>query len=372
MIPVVSHAVRERPSYATAFFVVLAAVLGVLSYVILRPFFESIAWAIVLAVGLRPLWVRIERRFRAWRSLAAAVTSLLVSLVVLLPVGLLVAALAEQAGQAASSFVQYLRSREPVLAGDLTSVPVVGRAVAWVQSETGVTSETVKQHAAQTIAKLSSALASAGGGIVVGFLGGVMTFLMAMVLLFFLLRDGDEMADAVSELLPLSEEERRKVMQRLASMLQSIFRGSLLTAAVQGAIGGIGWALAGLPSAFLAGAAMAVLSLLPIGGTALVWIPGAIALAAQGRTGAAIFLFAWGIVAVATTDNFLKPLLIRGGGELTTLVVFLGVFGGIAAFGLLGVFIGPIVLATGLTLLEAMRRAARREGTDGDASAGEA
>ncbi len=353
-------AALRRP-YGTAFFVVLGALLAALSYVILRPFLEAIAWAIVLAVALRPLWKRIEARFRARRSLAAVVTSLLVAFFLLLPAGLLVAALAGQAGQAASRLVGVLRSRDAFLAGDLTSLPFVGGGVAWVQLNTGITSEAVKQHAAQGVAKLSSLLASAGGGVVVGFLGGVMTFLLAMVLLFFLLRDGEEMAEAVSETLPLPEGERRKAMQRLAAMLQSIFRGSLLTAAVQGALGGIGWALAGLPSAFLAGAAMAVLSLLPIGGTALVWIPGAIALAVQGRTGAAIFLFIWGVIAVATADNFLKPLLIQGDGELTTLVVFLGVFGGIAAFGLLGVFIGPIVLATAQTLLESMRRTARRE-----------
>ncbi len=344
-----------------AFFVVFGAVLAILSYVILRPFFEAIAWAIVLAVAFRPLWARVESRFRTRRSLAAGVTSLLVALLVLLPAGLLVAALAGQAGQAASRLVGVLRSRDTVQTGDLTTLPFVGGGVVWVQQKTGITPDAVKLHAAQGLAKLSSLLASAGGGVVVGFLGGVMTFLLTMVLLFFFLRDGDAMAEAVSEILPLSEGERRKAMQRLASMLRSIFRGSLLTAVVQGLLGGIGWALAGLPSAFLAGAGMAVLSLLPIGGTALVWIPGAIALAVQGRTGAAIFLFVWGVIAVATADNFLKPLLIQGDGELTTLVVFLGVFGGIAAFGLLGVFIGPIVLATAQTLVEGMRRTARHE-----------
>jgi predicted PurR-regulated permease PerM len=354
-------AATRRRLYGTAFFVVLGAVLSALSYVILRPFFEAIAWAVVLAVALRPLWTRIESRFRARRSLAAGVTSLLVALLVLLPAGLLVAALAGQAGQAASRVIGALRSRNTVLEGDLTSLPVVGGGIAWVQQKTGITPEAVKLHVAQVVAKASSALATAGGGVVVGFLGGILTFLLTMVLLFFFLRDGDEMAELVSEILPLSEIERRKAMQRLATMLQSIFRGSLLTAVIQGALGGIGWALAGLPSAFLAGAGMAVLSLLPIGGTALVWIPGAMALVAQGRTGTAIFLFVWGVVAVATADNFLKPLLIQGDGELTTLVVFLGVFGGIAAFGLLGVFIGPIVLATAQTLVETMRRTARRE-----------
>ncbi len=350
----------KRP-YTLAFFVVLGAVLAAGSYVILKPFFEAIAWAIVLAVALRPAWVRIEQRFRKRRSLAAGVTSLLVALLLLLPSALLVAALAGQAGQVSSRFVGFLRSREALLSGDPASAPVIGGPLSWVQRETGITSDGVRQNAAQIVAKISTFLASAGGGVVVRFLGGVVTYLMAMVLLFFFLRDGEAMAEAASEILPLSDEERRKAMHRLATMLQSIFRGSLLTAAIQGALGGIGWAIVGLPSAFLAGAAMAIFSLLPIGGTALVWMPGSIALYLQGRTGAAAFLFVWGLVAVATADNYLKPLLIKGEGELTTLVVFLGVFGGIAAFGLLGVFIGPIVLATAQTLLEAMRRAARRE-----------
>jgi predicted PurR-regulated permease PerM len=153
-------------------------------------------------------------------------------------------------------------------------------------------------------------------------------------------------------------------------MLQSIFRGSLLCALIQGATGGIGWAIAGLPSPFLAGAAMAVLSLLPVGGTALVWGPGAIACWLQGRPGMALFLAIWGLVVVSTlADNVLKPLLIGGTTELSTLVVFLGVFGGLGAFGLLGLFIGPMVLAFGLTLLRILRETVHRDTPSPEAAA---
>jgi predicted PurR-regulated permease PerM len=151
-------------------------------------------------------------------------------------------------------------------------------------------------------------------------------------------------------------------------MLHSIFRGSLLCALIQGATGSIGWAVAGLPSPFLAGAAMAVLSLLPVGGTALVWGPGVIALWLQGRPGMAVFLAIWGLVVVSTlADNVLKPILIGGTTELSTLVVFLGVFGGLGAFGVLGLFIGPMVLAFGLTLLSILRETTHRSAS----SAGE-
>jgi predicted PurR-regulated permease PerM len=359
MICRVTSGAHHSRAYPTAFFVVLLVAVAVLSFVILEPFFSAIAWAIVLAVAIRPLWIRIERRFSGHVSLAAATTSLVVALVVLLPAALLGAAIASQAAQAASRLGVALRGQAVSSPGDLLTLPVAGRVFEWLQVHAGFTPASIKQHAAELFGRVSTLIATKGGGLVVGLFGAVGTFLMTLFLLFFLLRDGEQMAEAMSELFPLSPGERNRTMRRLGAMLESIFKGSLLTALVQGLLGGVGWALAGLPSPVLAAAAMAVLSLLPIGGTAFVWLPGAVALAIQGRTGAAIFLFAWGAAAVGSVDNFLKPLLIKGDGELTTLVVFLGVFGGIAAFGLLGVFIGPIVLAVAQTFLDALRGLSR-------------
>jgi predicted PurR-regulated permease PerM len=193
---------------------------------------------------------------------------------------------------------------------------------------------------------------------------------MTLLLLFFFLRDGREMVRAILDLVPLEEERRLAVLAHFRGMLQSIFRGSLLCALIQGTTGGVGWAVAGLPSPFLAGAAMSVLSLLPVGGTALVWGPGAVACALQGRTGTAVFLVAWGVLVVSTlADNVLKPLLIGGAARIPTLVVFLGVFGGLGAFGLLGLFIGPMVLALALTLLEILRETTRKDALAEDPAA---
>ena len=195
-----------------------------------------------------------------------------------------------------------------------------------------------------------------------GVFDALVAFLVTLFLLFFLFRDGKELVRSVLDLVPLAEERRIAVLGEFRAMLQSIFRGSLLCALVQGVTGGVGWAVAGLPSPFLAAAAMAVLSLLPVGGTALVWGPGAIACWIQGRTGMAVFLVVWGVVVVSTlADNVLKPLLIGGAARIPTLVVFLGVFGGLGAFGLLGLFVGPMVLAFGLTLLEILRESTRAD-----------
>jgi predicted PurR-regulated permease PerM len=185
---------------------------------------------------------------------------------------------------------------------------------------------------------------------------------MTVFLLFFLLRDGEAMARAAGELIPIEPGERDTLIRSLGTMIVAIFRGSFLCALAQGASGGIGWWIAGLGSPALAGAAMSFLSLLPLGGTALVWIPGCAWAWYSGHPGSALFLFIWGMVVTSfLADNVLRPILIGRAEDLSTLVVFLGVFGGIAAFGLLGVFLGPILLALAMLLVDVLRRHASTE-----------
>jgi len=364
MIRAMTSPDNRAHAYAAALFVTALVVVAVLSFVILQPFLPAIAWAIVLAVAIRPLWVRIERRFPNRRSLAAAASSLLVAVVVLLPAVFFGTALAAQAAQATSRFGVYLRSQAVSSPGDLAALPVAGRAFEWLQTNAGVTPALVRQHAAEISGKLSGFIAAKGGGLVVGFFGAVGTFLLTLFLLFFLLRDGEEMAEAMSELLPLSPEERKKTMRRLGAMLESIFKGSLLTALVQGVLGGVGWALAGLPSPVLAAAAMAVLSLLPIGGTAFVWLPGAAVLALQGRTGAALFLFLWGAALVGSVDNFLRPKLVGGRTQMHDLMIFFSVLGGVQVFGMMGLLLGPVVFAITMALLAVFREAPHEDAAE--------
>jgi predicted PurR-regulated permease PerM len=128
--------------------------------------------------------------------------------------------------------------------------------------------------------------------------------------------------------------------------------GTILTAILQGALGAIGFAIFGLPSPIVFGAIMAVLSLLPVGGTAFVWLPAAVVLVAQGAWGRGIGLFVWGLVIVGLADNWFKPMIISGHSEMNTLPVFFGVMGGLAAFGFLGLFVGPMVVSLGIAVLE--------------------
>jgi predicted PurR-regulated permease PerM len=348
----------RNSGYPVLAFAVMASIVGWACWKLLLPFLAAIAWAIVLAVAFNRPWTWMERQLPGRRNLAAISMTLLIGVVVVLPAASLATVLAVQASGAASGVIVDLRSRNLHGAKDVLELPPVRAAVEFVRARTGMTAEDLTERATAYAADAATFLAQRTGGFLLSLFDAAMTFLMTLFFLFFFLRDGREMSDAGLAILPIARDRREKIRASLFSMLQTIFRGSLLCALAQGATGALGWWIAGLPSAALAGAAMGFLSLLPIGGTAIVWLPGSAVLWFSGHHGSAVFLAAWGLVVTSfLADNILKPYLIGGTSELNTLVVFVGVFGGLSAFGLLGIFIGPIALALAATLLEVLREA---------------
>jgi predicted PurR-regulated permease PerM len=162
--------------------------------------------------------------------------------------------------------------------------------------------------------------------------------------MFYLVRDGQAMVRAAKDLVPLQEERKVRLLERIRSVAKTVLLGNLLTGLCQGLAGGVGLAVVGLPGLFW-GAVMAVASLIPIVGTALVWVPATGYLLLSGRWTAALFLAAWSVLLVGSIDNFLRPFLMSGPGALPPFYVFLAVLGGLQYFGLAGVLYGPLVLA---------------------------
>ena len=353
----------SRPAhlYPVVFLLVLLLGVGALSFVVLRPFFAGILWASVVAVALWPIWTKVSVRAAKRRGLAAGLFTLAVALVVLLPAVVLGGAILNQAAHAATAFGHKLRESDVHSWNDVLAIPGVDRALGWVRDTVGISAEDLQARALEVARKASSVLAAAGGAAVLSFLDILVTFVLTLFLLFFLLRDGEDMVEALTDLIPIADAERRRIVRSLGNMLESIFKGSFLCALIQGTSGALAWVAAGLPSAILAGVAMSILSLLPVGGTAIVWGPALVVLFVKGRTGTAIAFLVWNVLVTSTlADNVLKPMLIgQKGSELSTLLVFLGVFGGLTAFGLLGVFIGPMSLAVGLMLVRILREIAK-------------
>lgn len=347
--------------YRVLVFIGLLLVFGGLAVAVLRPFTSALVWAAVLAIAFRAPWAWVVRRLPRRRSLAAATAAALVALVVLLPVILVVSVLAGEAARTAGWVAAEAKAKNISSVADLGALPGVARALSWLDAHSGLKPADVEAKFSDFLAGASTFVAERSAAFLVGVLDTVLTFAMTMFVLFFFFRDGDDILERVTTLIPLQDAERREAIESLKRLLEAVFRGSLLCALIQGFTGGVGWAIAGLPSPFLAGAVMTVLSLLPIGGTAIVWLPGCLVAWSQGRHGAAVFLFVWGaIVTSFLADNVLKPILMRGSGELETLLVFLGVFGGLAAFGPLGLFVGPVALAVTKTLLQVLARQAER------------
>jgi predicted PurR-regulated permease PerM len=348
--------VNHTRIYAVIFFLLAVLGIGFVCYRVLSPFLAAIAWAIVLAVAFQKPWSFLERRMPKNRNLAAALLTLAVAVGVLVPVGLLVGMLANQIMAVATKITASLSAEDVRSFSDFVALPKVARALDDARIWAGISPADFQKLAAGVVTRVSAVAGALSGKLVLVVFDTMLTVLLVIFLLFFLFRDGQRMAAATLDLLPTDADGRSRMSRSLQSMLAAIFRGSLLCAMVQGLLGAIGWWIAGLPSPVLAGVVMAIVSLLPVGGTALVWLPGSVWAWSTGHHTSAIFLFLWGlVVTVLLVDAILRPMLVRGADELTTLIVFLGVFGGLAAFGLLGIFIGPVALAIAVALLEVMR-----------------
>jgi predicted PurR-regulated permease PerM len=175
--------------------------------------------------------------------------------------------------------------------------------------------------------------------------------MLMLFLLFFMLRDGRAMLRRAAHLVPLDAQHRERLTDLMANTTRAVVYGSGLTALIQGALTAIGFAVTGLPSPIVFGVLAALFSLLPAGGTAFVWIPAVLALAGMGRNGAALFMLAWGAL-ISVSDNFLRPLLVSKQAHVSALAVFVGVVGGAAAFGGVGLIVGPVLLTLVSALLK--------------------
>ncbi|HUS24278.1 MAG TPA: AI-2E family transporter [Candidatus Binatia bacterium] len=341
----------DRAFYARTFVLVALFFVGYLLYLVLWPLLAPIAWAGFIAFLVHPLHARLTHRLRGRAALSAALLTLAVFLLVMGPLAGLGTAFAAQVTDLARRAQSFAVEHRPADLSDLANLPVIGPALAWVQETAGVSLAQMQAwalEAAQTVLKV---LGSLGRAAFLGALGTVFGFALMMFILFFAIRDGRAMASSLRELIPVDEKDKSRLFKHLAAVTRALVYGTGVTALVQGALVGIAFAVTGLPSPVVFGVLAALAALIPMAGTPIVWVPAAIVLAAQDRWYAAIFMAAWGGV-VVTIDNFLRPWLVSGRAEIGALTVFLGVLGGVSAFGPIGVFLGPLVLALALAVVQ--------------------
>jgi predicted PurR-regulated permease PerM len=330
------------------------AIVAFLVYRIIDPFLGPIAWALFLGFLLQPAQATLTRWLRGRDSASAFTLTMLVLVLFLGPLTALAVTFTRQAGELAGRLQGWMAGQRNTTLTGLDQFPVVGRALQWLDANLHISATQIQTWAVEGSKSLFQELASYGGIAFLGAVGTVLAFTVMLFILFFIIRDGRAIAKTGSALVPLPAERREALAQRLASVTRAVVRGTVLTSVVQGLLLGIGFAVVGMPAPVVFGVLAAVLSVVPFGGTALVWVPALATLLIQGRYGQAIGILVVGVV-VSSVDNFLKPFLISGRSPLPTVAVFIGVLGGLAAFGLIGLFVGPVVIALVLALLEFAR-----------------
>jgi len=329
----------------------LLVIIAFLVFKLIEPFLGPIAWALFIGFLLQDQQQRLTKWMRGRASISAFTLTILVLVLFLGPLTALAIAFTGQATELAGRLQAWLAERQGTTIRNLDQIPGVGPVLDWLNQNLEITSTQVQAWLIEGGQTLFQELASYGGVAFLGAIGTVLSFTVMLFILFFIIRDGRAIARLGSALVPLPPDRREALADRLSSVTRAVVRGTVLTSIIQGLLLGIGFALAGMPAPVVFGVLAAVLSVVPFGGTALVWGPALIAVLIQGNYGQAVGILVVGVF-VSSVDNFIKPMLISGRSPLPTLAVFIGVLGGLAAFGLIGLFVGPIVIALVLALIE--------------------
>ena len=335
-------------------FLPFLTIFAVLAYLSFRASFSLIgplAWSALISFTVYPLYIRMRRRFFSRRSanLPALLATAIIVFAVLIPCLLGLFFAAREGVRLLDSTEELLTSMEFSGEGAIaTLLPehIVSKIRPWMERY-----PTLRAYVRQTVARSAeSAVDLVGSAILFLYYFSIIT-----VANFFFLRDGHLIVGFLREIVPLPATENTAFFERTRQALQAVVYGVLVTALAQGAAGGAGWWIAGLSAPVFFGALMVFFALIPFLGTAFVWIPGALYLLLLGETTQAVILLAWGALVVGTVGRVLKPIFISGGGKIHFFIVFIGVIGGLAAWGILGLFVGPLVLTLFAFLLENYR-----------------
>ena len=340
----------QRTDYGRIAVLIVLAIVLYFVFRILEPFLSALAWAAILATVFHPLFSVLSRRLRRPR-LASAVSCVLLTLVIVLPAMFLLFMLAEQ------SVAAYRLLEARVSPGGAGYFEAIRKASSyqWFLAKAkglGMPEPDLGALAAKAIRLVSEFLVSRSASVVSGITHFVVNFLVMILVLYYLLLKGPELLHELRQLSLLRTEYEEKIIEKFRAIAVATFGGSLATALIHGAAGGLIFLCFGLPSPLLWGTVMAFLSLLPVAGSALVWAPLVVYYILTGSVGKGIILLVIFVVVVGTVDNLVKPIFIRRGAQIDTLWIFLSVLGGIGVFGFLGLFLGPFLVTLCLVLIE--------------------
>jgi predicted PurR-regulated permease PerM len=325
----------------------LLAVIVVGCYFVLQPFLSAIIWSFILCLATWPVFTRVRTLVRGRAVLAALLMTLAIAAVLLAPFVVVGVSLADNARELIDASRRLMTDGPPDPPAWVARLPLIGERVAAYWAGFAHDSASVLDELKNYVDPIKTFALASGEALA----HGILQLALSIIIAFFVYCDGEAMARRLmATFVRIFGERGRHLLQVASGTTRGVVYGILGTALLQGILAAVGFALAGVPAAPLLGLATFFLSPVPIG-PPLVWIPAAIWLFYHGSTGWALFMVVWGIAVVSSVDNIIKPMIISRGSNLPFILVMLGVLGGVIAFGFIGVFLGPTLLAIGFALI---------------------
>lgn len=338
----------SNPAHASDFhsrlerrtFLLLLLLVSLAFILLLKPFFNAIFWACVIGILFFPLNQRLVRKWQR-PNVAALATLGITMLVAVVPALFIIASFVQEGAE----IYQRIQS------GEINPAQYVERirdglpAVQQFTERFNIDLTTVKEQLSNAAISLSQFAASNAVQIGQNTLQFFVSLGLMLYVAFFMLRDGNRLTDLLIRALPIGDDRERQLFRKFTEVTRATIKGNLVVAAIQGSLGGIVFAILGIPGAVLWGVVMTVLSLIPVVGAGLIWVPVAIYLFAIGNWGEALVLTGFGALVIGLVDNVLRPILVGRDTKLPDYLVLLSTLGGFVLFGINGFVIGPLVAA---------------------------
>lgn len=330
------------------FFAALLIAVSVAFIWLVRGFVQPIFWAVALGIVFFPMQRKLAELLKGRSRLAAVASVLIILLIVVLPLGALITAVA---GEAAGLY-ERLRNNEINVSGAIDWIEQQLPLVVETAESLGVDIERVQSQLASSAVTISQFVATSAVAIGQDTIRIAVYFFLMLYLLYFFMRDGEKIVEGIIRALPFGDDRERHLLERFAEVSRATIKGTIVVGLAQGAIGGILFAVLGIGAPVLWGVVMAFLSIIPAVGPALIWLPAAIILIANGSIWSGIIMIVVGSLVIGLVDNLLRPVLVGRDTRMPDYLILLSTLGGLTAFGISGIIIGPIIAAFFLSVWE--------------------
>ncbi|NND71070.1 MAG: AI-2E family transporter [Rhodothermales bacterium] len=341
--------ILNKSSFQKGFLLALVTAISLVFFTMVRQYLVALLIAAILSGLVHPLYKWFLNRTRGRTSTSSILTLLVVFISILIPIATLVVIVAVQAVEVGNSIGPWIQERLAT-SGDVNDwvaqVPVLEGIVEQLRPY----EEQISTRFSELAGQLGNILFSGITEVTTGTVTFVFQLFIMLYAMFFFLVNGRQTLSKILYYVPLTSDDEERMLDKFVSVTRATVKGSLIIGVLQGVLAGLGFWIAGIPSAVFWGTIMAVLSVIPAVGAALVWIPGVIYLFATGETGWALGLALWCGMIVGTVDNILRPKLVGKDTKMSDLLILLSTLGGIVLFGVVGFIIGPIVAALFVTV----------------------